>query len=151
MCAQLARLHGVIDPLVALRSYIELGAKWAVVHLTLGALIHQRALGARERLRLGIAFNKVLANFGANELKEKAKVPHDGVVAQDGMVFLHQIPQAQQHQQAGPDQPPQAFAGGRQGVQRYAQHQCRNNKRAIAQGQTSQKATHCRYSHGRVW
>ena len=38
---QLGRLHGVVDPLIALLAHIKLGTKRAVIHLPLGALIDQ--------------------------------------------------------------------------------------------------------------
>ena len=39
--AQFGRLHGVVDPLIALLAHIKLGTKRAVIHLPLGALIDQ--------------------------------------------------------------------------------------------------------------
>ena len=88
--------HGVVDPLVAFGGYIQLGAKRALVALALSALVHQRALGAREGCCLVIAFQKILPHFGANIFQQKPKVPNDGVVAQNSVAALAYITQAQQ-------------------------------------------------------
>ena len=100
MRAELGGLQGVVDPLIALLTDVELGAERPVVDLAFGTLIDQRALGARERLGLGIAFDEVLTNLGADEFEDETQMSHDGIVAQNGMLLLQQIPDAQQHQQA---------------------------------------------------
>ena len=150
MRTELGGLQGVVDPLIALLTHVELGAERSVVDLALGTLINQRALGTRERLGLGIAFDEVLANFGAYEFEDEAHMPHDGIVAQYGVLLLQQIPDAEKHQQQRRNQPPKPLACRGQRVERNAQHERGNEEGAIAQGQTIEEAMHCRYSHGRV-
>ena len=92
------RCDGVVDPLVALGMYIEHGAKGAFVRLAFGALVNQRPLGPRERVALVVAFNEVLANFGANKFEHEAQMPNHGVVAQNGVARLAHIHHALQGQ-----------------------------------------------------
>ena len=60
----LGRHHRVVDPLVASDGHVELRTKRPVVGLALRALVHERALRARKRRRLGIALDEVLTHLG---------------------------------------------------------------------------------------
>ena len=95
---QRRRCHRVVDPLVALAAHVELCAERAVVRLALGALVHQRALGAGKRQRLAVAFDEILAHLGPDEFEQKTQVPDHRVIAQHRVARLAQIVQAQRHQ-----------------------------------------------------
>ncbi len=132
----LGRLHGVVDPLVALGAHVQLGAEWPHVGLALGALVDHRALRAREGLAvLHVALDEVLADLRADELQPKAHVAQDGIVAQDGVARLAQVAQAYQREQAGHGQQHRwrpAEAEGRQ-PQRAGQRKERTQRqRAVA-------------------
>ena len=97
---QLGGLGRVVDPLIAARAHIQVGAKGLGVGRALGALVHQRALRAREGRCLAVAFNKILSDLWPNELHQKAKVSNHGVIARDGVVALLQVQHASERQQA---------------------------------------------------
>ena len=104
------RLHRVVDPLVADRADVHLGAERSLVGLALGALIDQRALLARERRRLAIALDEVLAHLRPDELEQEAQVADHRVVAQDRVARLHHVAQADQRQGCEDDDEPEAHA-----------------------------------------
>jgi hypothetical protein len=70
--------HRVGDPLVAGRVEVELSAVRNLVQLVLGALVHDAALIAGERPRLGVAFDDVLAQLRPDKLEEKRRLPRIG-------------------------------------------------------------------------
>ena len=105
----------VVDPLVAHLLDVHLRAEGPVVRLTLGALVHQRALLSREGCGLVVALDEVLADLGADEFQQEAQVPDDGVVAQDGVLRLPQVVQADQHTGPAQQRHPAAAAGGHPG------------------------------------
>ena len=73
----------VIDPATA--------AERALVLDTLGALVDQRALVAREGLLVGVALDKVLTDLGADPLEEKAHVSENWVVPEDRVALLKYV------------------------------------------------------------
>ena len=118
---QLGGRHRVVHPFVALAVDGQLRAKRTLVRLALGTLVHQRALGTRERRGLAVTFNKVLANFRTDELQYEAQVPNDGVVAQDGTLVLAQVVHARGQQPGKQHQPKPARAKNHQGKQAQQQ------------------------------
>ncbi len=99
-------LQRMVDPLVAFGLHVELGAQRALVGVALGALVHQRALLARERGSLVVALDEVLAHLGADELEQEAQVADHGIVAQDRVAALAHVAHAGDHPhqaQQGPE------------------------------------------------
>ena len=78
---QLGGDQRMVDPFIALGVHIKLRAKRTLVGVTFGALVNQRALGAREGVGLGVAFDEVLADFWAHKFQHKTQMANDGVVA----------------------------------------------------------------------
>ena len=102
----------MVDPFVARGAHIQLGAKGAFIGLAFGPGINQRPLRTRERHRLGIAFNEILTDFGADEFQQKAQMPNDRVIAQNGMALLLDVPHAHHNQQAKKPNGQTPIAGG---------------------------------------
>ena len=98
MAVQPCGCHRVVDPFIAACAHIHQGAERAVVRVSLGTLVDQRALGAREGQRFGVAFDEVLTHFRADEFQEKAHMADDRVVAQDGVARLAAVAQTQQRE-----------------------------------------------------
>ena len=101
--------HGVVQPLVAVGFHIELGAKGSLVGFAFGAGVHQAALRARKRRRLGVVFQEVLPHLGPDLLQHETQVADDGVVAPHRAVALphiacayHTQPAKQQQRQPAP-------------------------------------------------
>jgi len=90
-------LQRVVDPFVAFGLHVELGAQRALVGVALGALVHQRALLARERGGLVVALDEVLAHLGSDELEQEAQVADHRVVAQDRVAALAHVAHAGDH------------------------------------------------------
>ncbi len=99
------RCERVADPFVIDRFHIQFGAERPTVRLVFRALVDDAALLARERLFVGIAFDEILADFGTNELEDKAEVSPQRIVAQDRMRGLGQIAQPVQNQCRRYDEP----------------------------------------------
>ncbi|MNV49332.1 hypothetical protein D3C71_1412830 [compost metagenome] len=100
----------MVDPFIAVAVDVFLRAERALVDFALGALVNDGALRARERRRMRIVFQEILADLGPNELEQEAQIANDGVVATDGMAGLDQVVHAQraQHcQRNGGPQPPE--------------------------------------------
>ena len=96
--AQRAGRNRMRHPLMAGGVGVELGAKRPLVRIALSALIDQRALRARKRRRLVIAFDEVLPDLRPDEFQHKAHMPDDRVIAQDGELGLQQIMKTRAHQ-----------------------------------------------------
>ena len=92
--------NGVVDPFVTFNMDVQLCTKWSLVDHRLGALIDQRALCARKRCRIVVAFKEILADFRAERFQHEADVSGDGVVAQNRTLGLAQVVHAHRHQGA---------------------------------------------------
>jgi hypothetical protein len=79
----------------------EFGAVGSAVGVVLGALVDDAALGAREGAFFGIALDEVLPDLGADEFEQEAEVAPEGVIAQDAVVGLGQVVDAERDQQDG--------------------------------------------------
>ena len=89
-----ARCHGVVDPLVAIALHVQLCAEGAFIGFPFGTRIRQAALTARKRGGFGVAFQKVLPNFGANLFQHEPDVANDRVVASHRAFGLSHVAQA---------------------------------------------------------
>jgi hypothetical protein len=90
----------MVDPFVAGAPDVDLGPERPVVRFALGALVDQRALRARERRRLLVALDEVLAQFRPDVLEQEAQVADHRIVAQDGVARLAPVVQAERRQRA---------------------------------------------------
>ena len=81
----------MVDPFIAVGAHVQLRAKWAVVRLALGALVHEGALRPRERCGFRVAFDEVLAHLRPDVLQHESQVPDDRIVAQDRVAGLLHI------------------------------------------------------------
>ena len=88
------RRHRMIDPLVIAGVDVELGAERALVELTLGALIDDRAFGAVERRAVGVALEEILADLRADLLEKETDVGEDRIVALEAVIGLNHVPRA---------------------------------------------------------
>ena len=113
MRCQRAGRDRMVHPLVTFGVPIALRAERSVVGLSLGALVDQRTLRARERRGLDIAFQKILAQLGAHELQHETQVANDRVIAQYRTFGLHHVVQADARQQQAERKPPAALAEGK--------------------------------------
>ena len=95
----------MIQPRVFLGVDIELGAERRLVQLAFCALVNQRALLAIERGTTNVGFNQVLTNFRADFFEQPAKVRQNGVVAQQTVPGLQQIPHTDAEQHRAHHQP----------------------------------------------
>ncbi len=86
----------MVEPFIAFRAHVQLGAERPLVGLALGTLVDQRALHARERRGLGVALDEVLADLRAEIFQQIAQVAGHRVVAQQRVPGLQHIVQAQQ-------------------------------------------------------
>src|SRR5690606_13737836 len=74
---------GVVDALAR--------AEGPLVLHPLGALVDERAVVARKRLLVLVAFNQVLANLRPDALEEKAHVADEGVVPENRVPMLEEV------------------------------------------------------------
>jgi hypothetical protein len=86
----------MIDPLVTGSIDIFPGPKRLAVLDALCALVHQRALRAREGHRLVIGFHEVLPQLWADGFKKETDVSQERIIAQDRMPCLQQVVYPQQ-------------------------------------------------------
>jgi len=105
---QLGRHQRMVNPFIADGSDVHLRAEGTLVGVAFGALVNERALLARERCRLVVSLDEILAHLGPHELQQKAQVADDWVVAQDGVMSLHRVTQAQSDQEHEPQRQPAA-------------------------------------------
>ncbi len=93
---------GMVQPFVFIAVDIVLRAKGPLVQFALCPLIDQGPLVAREGCPVLVTFEEILADFRTDPFQQKAQMPGNGIVAQDRMARLDQIPHAQHRQkQAG--------------------------------------------------
>ena len=81
----------MVEPHAVIKAQIHLGAEGTVILLVLGARVDQRALLARERPGVEVAFEQVLADFRPDSLEQPAQMADQGVISQDGMRRLHNV------------------------------------------------------------
>jgi hypothetical protein len=86
-------------------------------------------LGSGKWDGIAVAFNEILAYFGANEFQQETQVPNDGVVAQNSVPSLLQIMNTHDHQSREQQHPPQARLThhklqGRQNPKRHDSKKC---------------------------
>ena len=85
------RLYGMADPLITCFIDIELGTKGQGTDIIFGALINQRALQAIKGGTIGVRFNEILIDFGADFFEQIAHMTEDGKIAPNGMFALKGI------------------------------------------------------------
>jgi len=107
---QHGRLQRVVDPLVADGRDVHLRAERALVGIVLGALVDERSLLARERRRLVVALDEVLADLRPDELEQEPEVADHRIVAQDRVPVLHDVAQADEHEAEEDDREPEVHA-----------------------------------------
>src|SRR5262249_21553698 len=86
------RQNRMIDPCESAAVDILLRAEGPLVELAFGALIGNRTFRAVERRPVGVALEKVLADFGTDFLEPEAEVGQDRIVAAQCMPDLQQVP-----------------------------------------------------------
>lgn len=91
----------MINPFIAGQVDIFAGAERLPALDVLGALIDERALRARERYRLVVALEQILANLRANRLEKEAEMREQRIVAQDRVAGLEIVAAADEAQHAG--------------------------------------------------
>jgi hypothetical protein len=94
MAFRRTRCDRMIDPLVIAGVDVLLGSKRALVELTLGALIGDRAFGTVERRAVGLALEKILADLRADLLEKETDVGEDRIVALEAVIGLNHVPRA---------------------------------------------------------
>ena len=90
------RRQRMIDPLELRCVDILMRAERPLVELPLRALIDHGALGAIERHAVGIAFQEILADLGADFFQQESEMGEDWIVAAQAVLGLHHIPEADQ-------------------------------------------------------
>ena len=89
---------------------IVVGAEGPLVELVLGPLVDDGALVARKRHAALVVLEEILPDLGPDILQQEAQVPDDGIVAQDRVPGLEQVPDTDQRQGQGDGQPGQRQA-----------------------------------------
>ena len=87
---------------------ILLGAERYSLQLVFGALIHQRALLAIERKRVGVAFNQILPNLRSDAFENPAHMRDNRIVAPQRMSRLQDVINAQQSKRYRDHQDPRS-------------------------------------------
>ena len=87
-------------PFVARRVDVAQRAERALVERHLGALVDDRALGARERQSVGLALEEVLPHLRPDLFEDEAQVGGDRIVAQHRVPGLDEIVNAEAGQRA---------------------------------------------------
>ena len=95
------RLHGMVDPLVAVFVDVLFGSKRPLVDFLLGSLVYQSAFGSGKRRVVVIVFKKVLTQLRPNGFKQVTHVADNGVVASNGMVSLIEVIETHAEQKPG--------------------------------------------------
>jgi hypothetical protein len=118
----------VPQELVANRVIVALGTERLVALGGLRPLVDQVAGLPVERGCLGVGFDEVLADLGADQLHQEADVAQDRIHAQDGVPGLDQIPRperGQPRQHGGRNHPPNGDGQGGEHRQRgHDPHTC---------------------------
>ena len=96
------------DPFVSDSGHIVLCAERNGRELQLGALVYDRAVFAVERAPVDVRLDKVLVDLGANQLEQITHVPEHREVAQDRMLGLVDVVQADEQERHKHNQCPQA-------------------------------------------
>src|SRR6266404_3126664 len=94
------RRHRMMHPFVTLAIDVFLGTERPLVELHLGALIDQRAGVAGERHAVLLALEEILPHLRADLFKQETDMRRDRIVAQNGMILLQQIANAEQRERA---------------------------------------------------
>src|SRR5205823_185162 len=92
------RRHRMMHPFVTLAIDVLLGSERPLVELHLGALIDQSAGVAGERHAVLLALEEVLPDLRADLFKQEANMRRDRIVAQNRVVLLQEIANAEQRE-----------------------------------------------------
>ena len=84
----------VIDPLEVVAVDVLLGAERPLVERALRALVNDRALRPVERRTVGVALQKILADFRPDLFQKEADMGEDGIIAPDAVAGLQEVPDA---------------------------------------------------------
>src|SRR5581483_1523224 len=85
---QRRRRDRVVDPFVARRIDVELGAERTRLQRAFRTLINDRALRTRVRQGVGVALDEVLASFGADLCEEKTQMGEHRIVSANRLARL---------------------------------------------------------------
>ena len=117
------RHGGVSEPGIAGSVDILDGAEWALVFVTLGALIDEPTILPAERLRVAVALDQILPDLGAEAFEYEAQMADDRIVAQDRMPALNDI----MHPDRGQDTRQERHRKKPRAIQRSDESQHREN------------------------
>ncbi len=92
------RRHRMVHPLVALAIDILLRAERPLVELHLGALIDHGADIAGKRHAVLLALEEILPHLRPDLFQQEAQMRRDRVIAQDRVVLLHEVANAESRQ-----------------------------------------------------
>ncbi len=90
----------MVQPLIVVAVDVVMGAEWPGLQRLLGALIDDGALVAREGHAVLLVLEEILAQLGADVLEDEAQMGGDRVIAQDRVLGLDEIAQANQSEEA---------------------------------------------------
>src|SRR5256714_7471195 len=90
----------MVYPFVAFLVDVLLGAERPLVELHLGALIDERAGVAGERHAVLLALEEVLPYLRPDFFEQETNMRRDRIIAQNGMILLQQIANAEQTERA---------------------------------------------------
>ncbi len=96
----------MIEPRVVAAVDIELRSEGQLVLRVLCTLINQRTLLAAERCAGQVGLEEILTKLWAKSLEEKAQMCRNGIVAQNAVTALQEIPGSQQGERDGNQQTP---------------------------------------------
>lgn len=89
----------MVQPFIVVAVDVVMGAERPLVERLLGALIDDGALVAREGHAVLLVLEKILTKLGADMLEDEADMRGDRVIAQNSVLGLNQIAQAEQEEE----------------------------------------------------
>ncbi len=132
------RTVGMADELVAFLVDVHQSAEGALGALVLGAGIDHRALHAGKGRGVLVGLDQILADFRADQLGQPTDMTQHRVVAQDRVVRLHQVVDADHRQETGgDDQGPDPGAVTGKGAQAGEGQQTQAKRRVAAEVERS--------------
>src|SRR5215471_1970213 len=90
----------MVQPFVLVLIDVVVGAERTLVERLLGALIDNGALVARKGHAVLLVLKEVLTKFRTDTFEDEADMRGDGIVAQDRVLRLHEIANANQRKEA---------------------------------------------------
>ena len=102
------RRSRVQQPRVAGGVNILAGAEWLLVLRVLGALIDERTFFPAEGILVALAFDQILPDLGPDAFEDPAHMAEDGVVPEDRVLLLQDVPEAERGEDHERDEGDQA-------------------------------------------